>query len=57
MKNPRKAILAAAALLTFYSSPSWAEYVIQTTQPNTQEEISRLKENIEKELSRYQVNQ
>ena len=48
MKNPRKAILAAAALLTFYSSPSWAEYVIQTTQPNTQEEISRLKVNIEK---------
>ena len=35
MKNPKKAILAAAALLTFYSSPSWAEYVIQTTQPNT----------------------
>ena len=48
MKHPKKAILAAAALLTFYSSPSWAESVIQTTQPNTQEEISRLKENIEK---------
>jgi tetratricopeptide (TPR) repeat protein len=48
MKHPRKAILAAAALLTFYSAPSWAESVLQTTQPNTQKEISRLKENIEK---------
>jgi tetratricopeptide (TPR) repeat protein len=48
MKHPSKAILAAAALLTFYSAPSWAESIIQTTQPNTQEEISKLKGNIEK---------
>jgi len=48
MKHPSKTILAAAALLTFYSSSSWAELVIKSTQPNTQEEISRLKENIEK---------
>ena len=47
MKHPSKAILAAAALLTLYSAPSWAEPFLQTTQPNTQEEINRLEKNIE----------
>jgi tetratricopeptide (TPR) repeat protein len=47
MKHPSKAILAAATLLTFYSAPSWAESALQAAQLNTQEEISRLKKNIE----------
>ena len=48
MKHPSKAILAAAALLTLYSAPSWASPGIQISQPSTHKEISRLQENIEK---------
>ena len=47
MKHPSKAILTATALLTFYSATCWSESVINKIQPNTQEEISRLKKNIE----------
>ena len=48
MKHPSKAILAAAALLTLYSAPSWASPGIQISQPSTHKEISRLQGNIEK---------
>jgi tetratricopeptide (TPR) repeat protein len=48
MKNPSKVILATAAFLTFHSMPSWSEPTLQATQSGSQEEISRLEKNIEK---------
>ena len=48
MKHPSKVLLATAALITLYSTPSWSEPISQTIQSGTQEEISRLEKNIEK---------
>ena len=48
MKNPSKALLATAALITLHSTPSWSEPTLQATQSGSQEEISRLERNIEK---------
>ena len=48
MKNPSKALLVTAALITLHSTPSWSEPTLQATQSGSQEEISRLENNIEK---------
>ena len=47
MKQQTKKILATAVLLTCYSVPAWSETDIKTAQPDTQEEIRRLKNLIE----------
>lgn len=48
MKNLNKSLLTVAALLTLHSTPGWSETVLNITQSETQEEISRLEKNIEK---------
>lgn len=47
MKQQTKKFLATAVLLTCYSVPAWSETDIKTAQPDTQEEIRRLKNLIE----------
>jgi len=49
MQNPRKVLLAAAILIIFHSAPGWSETHLKVTQQETQNEIIKLKENIEKD--------
>ena len=48
MKNPSKVLLATAAFITLHSTPSWSVPNLQVAQSGTQDEISRLEKNIEK---------
>ena len=47
MKNPSKVLLATAVLMALHSTPGWSEPNLQFVQSDSQEEISRLKKNIE----------
>ena len=49
MQNPRKVLLAAAILIIFHSAPGWSETGLKLTQPEAKNEITKLKENIEKD--------
>ena len=49
MQNPRKVLLAAAILIIFHSVPGWSETDLKLTKQETQNEIIKLKENIEKD--------
>ena len=47
MKNPNKVLLATAVLMALYSTPGWSEPSLKLTQSDAQDEIVRLKKNIE----------
>ncbi len=47
MKNPNKVFLATAVLMALYSTPGWSEPSLKLTQSDAQDEIFRLKKNIE----------
>ena len=49
MQNPRKVLLAAAVLMILYSAQGWSETSLKLTQEEIQNEIIKLKENIEKD--------
>tara|TARA_Y100001960_G_scaffold7310_1_gene7261 strand:+ start:968 stop:2242 length:1275 start_codon:yes stop_codon:yes gene_type:complete len=49
MQNPKKVFLSAAVLIILYSAPGWSESNLKLTQQETQNEIIKLKENIEKD--------
>ena len=49
MQNPRKALLVTAGLIILHSAPGWSETGLKLTQQETQNEIIKLKENIEKD--------
>ena len=48
MKNPRKVLLATAVLMTLHSTAGWSEPILKAAQPDTKDEIIRLKKNIER---------
>ena len=49
MQNPRKVLLAATVLMILYSAQGWSETSLKLTQQEIQNEIIKLKENIEKD--------
>ncbi len=49
MQNPRKVLLAATILIILHSAPGWSEIDLKLTKQETQNEIIKLKENIEKD--------
>ena len=49
MQNPRKVLLAATVLMILYSAQGWSETSLKLTEQETQNEIIKLKENIEKD--------
>ena len=49
MQNPRKVLVGAAVLIILYSASGWSETDLKLTQQETQNEIIKLKENIEKD--------
>ena len=49
MQNPRKALLVTAGLIILHSAPGWSETSLKLTQEEIQNEIIKLKENIEKD--------
>ena len=49
MQNPRKVLLAATVLMIFYSAQGWSETSLKLTQQEIQNQIIKLKENIEKD--------
>ena len=49
MLNPRKVLLAVAVLMILSSAQGWSETSLKLTEQETQNEIIKLKENIEKD--------
>ena len=49
MQNPRKVLLAATVLMILYSAQGWPETSLKLTEQEIQNEIIKLKENIEKD--------
>ena len=49
MQNPRKVLVGATVLIILYSASGWSETDLKLTQQETQNEIIKLKENIEKD--------
>ncbi len=49
MQNSGKVLAGAAVLIILYSAPGWSETDLKLTQEETQNEIIKLKENIEKD--------
>ena len=49
MQNPSKVLLVTAGLIILHSTPGWSETGLKLTQPEAKNEITKLKENIEKD--------